>query len=76
VTNVLVEFEKRLQQEHSDTNNGFICGLIILIYWSRKQRKQTDVYIEVLKMKYIAVTVLKQIAIRCGKYIVIYCEEI
>ena len=26
------EFKKCLQQEHSDTNNGFICMLIILIY--------------------------------------------
>jgi hypothetical protein len=51
VTNVLVEFEKRLQQEHSDTNNGFICRLLILIYLARKERKQTDVYIEVLKIK-------------------------
>jgi hypothetical protein len=76
VTNVLDEFKKRLEQEYSDTNNGFICGLIILIYHVRKQRKQTDVYIEVLTMKLIAVTVLKQIAIWCGKYIVIYCEEI
>jgi len=31
----LNEFKKRLQQEHSDTNNGFICRLITLIYYAR-----------------------------------------
>jgi len=35
VRNSLNEFKKRQQQEHSDTNSGFICRLIILIYLSR-----------------------------------------
>ena len=32
VRTVLNEFKKRLQQEESETNNGFICRVIILIY--------------------------------------------
>jgi len=39
VTNALNEFKKRLHQEHSDTNNDFICMLIILIYMARKEHK-------------------------------------
>jgi len=32
VRNALNEFKKLLQQDQSNTNNGFICTLIILIY--------------------------------------------
>jgi len=32
VRNVIKDFNKRQQQEKSDTNNGFICRLIVLIY--------------------------------------------
>jgi len=32
VRNALNEFKKRPQLEESDTNNGFICRLIVLIY--------------------------------------------
>ena len=32
VRNVINDFKKRLQQEGSDTNNGFICRVIVLIY--------------------------------------------
>jgi hypothetical protein len=63
VTNVMVEFEKRLQQEHSDTNSGFICGLIILIYWARKQRK---LYSNAGNEIHCC-DLIEQIAIWCGK---------
>ena len=32
VRNVINDFKKSVQQERSDTNNGFICRVIVLIY--------------------------------------------